>query len=450
MVGGPGCWSCVGVRHSRAGHPQIHRGFTFRVARSASRRLGCTPPDQARLLNPTHRQGYSIVAASFLIQGVAIGGAFVYGVLFAELIATFGWSRAKIAGATSVATLAMGIAGVVAGRLNDRFGPRGVLSASAIFYGAGFMLMSTLREPWQLYLFWGVMIGIGLSTHDVITLSTVARWFPRRRGLMSAIIKVGTGCGQMVVPVFVALLIAAYYWRIACRIFGVVALVILFLAAQFMRRDPASADAGPKPPAGPQAAGAAPDLAYRTALRLPAMWLLCAAQAMVLACLGTVTVHIVPHAIDLGLSRASAASLLGTIGGVSLLGRLTVGATIDRIGGRRTLLACYCLIFAALVWLQFAEAPWMLFVFAAAYGIAHGGFFTAISPTVAELFGTRAHGALFGTVLFFGSLGSALGPLSAGAVFDAFGSYRLAFGALCLLAATGFVLISRLAPHRLN
>jgi len=365
------------------------------------------------------------------------------------LISTFGWSRATISGGISVATLTMGIAGVVAGRLNDRFGPRGVLSVSAIFYGAGFMLMSTLSEPWQLYLFWGVMVGIGLSTHDVITLSTVARWFPRRRGLMSAIIKVGTGCGQMAVPVFVALLIAAYDWRIACQVFGAGALVILLICAQFMRRDPGGAVAASEA-SHAVAEQSRPDLSYRAALRLPAMWLLCAAQAMVIACLGTITVHIVPHAIDLGLSRATAASLLATIGGVSLLGRMTVGATIDRLGGRRALLACYCLLFAALVWLQFANAPWMLFVFAAAYGIAHGGFFTAISPTVAELFGTRAHGALFGTVLFFGSLGSAIGPLAAGAVFDALGSYRLAFGALCLLAATGFLLISRLAQHRLS
>jgi len=407
-------------------------------------------------LNPTQRAGYFIVAASFLIQGVAIGGMFAYGVLFAELITTFGWSRATISGAISVATLTMGVAGILAGRLNDRFGPRGVLTVSAIFYGAGFMLMSTLSAPWHLYLVWGVIVGIGLSTHDVITLSTVARWFPRRRGLMSAIIKVGTGCGQMAVPVLVAALIAAYDWRIACQVFGVGALVILLIAAQFMRRDPGAgaASIGGKPAAvDPSAAHApkantAPDLSYRTAMRQPAMWLLCAAQALVIACLGTITVHIVPHAIDLGLSRPAAASLLSTIGGISLLGRLTVGATIDRIGGRRALLACYCLLFASLVWLQFAEAPWMLFVFAAAYGIAHGGFFTAISPTVAELFGTRAHGALFGTVLFFGSLGAAIGPFGAGAAFDAFGSYRLAFGALCLLAMAGFVLISRLTPNK--
>ncbi len=406
-------------------------------------------------MNPTLRAGYSIVAASFLIQGVAIGGMFAYGVLFAEMISTFGWSRATLAGAISVATLTMGVFGVVAGRLNDRFGPRGVLSVSAFCYGAGYMLMSVLSEPWHLYLVWGLMVGIGLSTHDVVTLGTVARWFPRRRGLMSAIIKIGTGCGQMTVPLVIAALIAAYDWRIACQIFGAGAFVILMLAAQFMRRDPGGAAAGPEvaPASSPacvnaKPAQAAPDLSFRTALSLPALWLLCGHQVLVIACMGTVTVHLFPHAIDLGLSRATAASLLASIGGISLLGRLTVGLTIDRFGGRRALLASYCLLFAALVWLQFAEGAWMLFVFAAMYAIAHGGFFTAISPTVAELFGTRAHGAVFGTVLFFGTLGAAVGPLAAGATFDALGSYRLAFGALCVLTATGFVLVSRLARHR--
>ncbi len=403
-------------------------------------------------MNPIHRAGYVIVAASFLIQAVAIGGMFAYGVLFAEMISTFGWSRATISGAISVASLTMGIAGMLAGRLNDRFGPRGIMSLSAVFYGAGFMLMSILSTPWQLYLFWGVMVGIGLSTHDVITLSTVARWFPRRRGLMSGIVKVGTGCGQLIVPILVATLVASYDWRIACQVFGAGAFVVLMLAAQVMRRDPGGAASGPEATLATvtqsPSATTAPDPAFRTALRSPALWLLCASQAVVIGCLATITVHIVPHAIDLGLSRTSAASLLATIGGISMLGRLMVGATIDRIGGRRALLASYCLLFASLVWLQFAQGAWMLFVFAAAYGIAHGGFFTVMSPTVAELFGTRAHGALFGTVLFFGSLGGAVGPLAAGAAFDALGSYRLAFGALCLLAVAGFILVSRLARHR--
>ncbi|KPK08586.1 MAG: hypothetical protein AMJ64_03045 [Betaproteobacteria bacterium SG8_39] len=90
----------------------------------------------------------------------------------------------------------------------------------------------------------------------------------------------------------------------------------------------------------------------------------------------------------------------------------------------------------------------MLFAFAAVYGVAHGGFFTVMSPTVAEFFGTRVHGVLFGTVLMFGSIGGAIGPLAAGAVFDATGSYRLAFGALLGLALVGLALVSRLPPMR--
>ena len=96
-------------------------------------------------MNSTRRAGFLVVAASFLIQGVSIGGMFAYGLLFTELIATFGWSRATIAGAISVAALVMGVAGMLAGRLNDRFGPRWVLSVSAVFYGTGFRPMPTSR-----------------------------------------------------------------------------------------------------------------------------------------------------------------------------------------------------------------------------------------------------------------------------------------------------------------
>lgn len=312
--------------------------------------------------------------------------------------------------------------------------------------------MSTLTSPWQLYLFWGLLIGIGLSTHDVITLSTVARWFPRQRGLMSGIVKVGTGCGQMTIPLLAAALVASLGWRTACLIFGAGALVVLLAAAQLMRSDPDS-DAARSSASGATGARAssgsvAPGPTYQAALRMPALWMLCAVQFLVFSCLMTMTVHIVPHAIDLGASRATAASVLATVGGISLLGRLAVGGTIDRIGGRRALLACFALLLVSLVWLQFAEVAWMLFVFAILYGVAHGGFFTVTSPIVAELFGTRAHGALFGTVLFFGSLGGAIGPLAAGAMFDALGSYRVAFGALCVLAALGAILVSRLARHR--
>jgi len=98
--------------------------------------------------------------------------------------------------------------------------------------------------------------------------------------------------------------------------------------------------------------------------------------------------------------------------------------------------------------LQVAEEAWMLFLFAAIYGFAHGGLFTVVSPAVAELFGTGSHGLLFGIVLFCGTIGGAIGPLLAGRIFDVAGSYRIVFLILSALAVAGFILVILLKPQR--
>lgn len=388
------------------------------------------------------RQGTSIVVASFLIQMIMVGGMFAYGVLFTEFEATFGWSRATISGAVSATTLVMGTLAMLAGGLGDKLGPRGILTFAAFSYGAGFGLLSIVQSPWQLYLFWGLFVGAGLATHDVVTLSTIARWFPERRGVMSGIVKVGTAVGQIIAPLLTVALIAAFGWRIACMVYGAFAFAVLFGAAQVMRHGPEGAKVRS------EASDAADASSAGTAFRSPQFWILCGSQFIVFVCLMTTTVHVMPFAVDLGAPRATAASLLAAIGSVSIVGRLVMGRAFDRIGGRRGMLIAYAILVTSLVWLQVVSAPWMLFVFVAVYGVAHGAFFVVMAPTLAELFGTRAHGTLFGTVLFFGSVGGAIGPLATGAVFDATGSYRIAFGTLTALALVGLLLVSQLARPR--
>jgi MFS family permease len=95
-----------------------------------------------------------------------------------------------------------------------------------------------------------------------------------------------------------------------------------------------------------------------------------------------------------------------------------------------------------------ADSAWMLFFFAVVYGFAHGGLFTVVSPTVAELFGTGSHGVLFGIVLFSGNIGGAISPILAGRIFDVMGSYRIVFLALTVVAAIGFILVTLLRPPR--
>jgi len=140
-----------------------------------------------------------IVFGASLVQFTVIGGLFAYGVFFSALETELGWSRTVMSACTSLAFLIMGLLAIGVGRLSDRFGPRGVLAASGAIYGCGYSLLYFVTEPWHAILLFGIAVGIGMATHDIVTLSTIARWFQKKRGRMTGIVKVGTAAGQIVV-----------------------------------------------------------------------------------------------------------------------------------------------------------------------------------------------------------------------------------------------------------
>jgi len=393
--------------------------------------------------------GYIIVVACLLVQGIGVGSYIAYGVFFKPLLSEFGWSRATISGASSMAFLLMGFLGILVGNLNDRFGPRVIMTVTGLFFGSSYLLLSRIDTVWQLYLFYGLVGGIGLSAVDVIPLTTTARWFLSRRGTMTGFVKVGTGAGQMMMPFLAGLCITNFGWRTASVVIGITAVLFLTGSGQLLRRDPAQMgqlpDGRMKAAAG-DVPGSESGLTLQQALRNRQFWMLCTINLLAVSCMMTILVHIVAHATDIGIDTLKAAGILSTIGGVSILGRLCVGIAIDRIGNTRCLIVCLALLIASFLWLHVAGEMWMLYLFAAVYGIAHGGIFTMISPIVAELFGIRSHGAFFGIVAFSGTVGGSIGPVLAGLVFDVTHSYRLIFMILVGFAAASLILSLLLKP----
>ena len=384
--------------------------------------------------NPAQRNRAPIVFGASLVQFTVIGGVFAFGVFFSTLEGELGWSRTTLSACTSLAFLVMGLLAISAGRLNDRFGPRWVLIASGVIYGCGYALLSQVSEPWHAILLFGVAIGLGMASHDVVTLSTIARWFNTKRGRMTGVVKVGTACGQVAVPLAAAFLIGMFGWRQSFLYMGIAALSILLIAAWLI---------GDKPPVLKNSQGKSTEqqgLSFTEVRRTRQFWLLCAMQFMLFASLMTIPVHIVVHAEDLGFDAPTAASVLSTIGAISILGRLTLGWGIDRIGGKQGYLICFTLLLLSLLLLRIIDDPRYLYGFALIYGFAHGGFFTVVSPTLAEYFGMRALGTIFGTVIFFGAFSGAAGPLLAGWIFDSTGNYDWAFMFLAALAATGLLM----------
>jgi len=374
--------------------------------------------------------GYTIVASGFSIQAIGVGTFVAFGIFFKPLLTDFDWSRATISGAQSMVMVVAGLSAMFLGRLNDKFSPRILMTAGGLCCGLGVLLMSVLSNVWQLYLYYGMLFGIGYSAIDIIPLTTVARWFIRRRGMMTGILKVGTGAGQLVIPILASVLIAIYGWRTSYIIIGAIVMFLLIIIGQLLRRDPASKGLLPDGDRMTQTVSLKPienGSHPHEALRTRQFWTIGMAYIFTMYTLLTIMLHIVPHATDIRISGTLAASVLSVIGGISMAGRFVIGATIDRIGSKSSMVICLVLLISALLWLQLASELWMLYLFAIVYGFSHGGLCTVISPIVAEYFGLRSHGALFGIIYFISMVGGATGPVIAGYIFDITTSYNLAF-----------------------
>jgi MFS family permease len=401
---------------------------------------------------PRFFYGYVVVAVAFLLMFIMWGAYYSFGIFFEPLLAEFGWTRAMTSAAFSLSFILTGVFGVFAGRLTDRLGPRMVLTVTGFFLGLGYLLISITDALWQFYLFYGLIVALGMSSSVIPLQSTVARWFARRRGMMNAVVVAGIGVGMLVIPLVASTLIASRGWRSSYVIVGVAALVLIMISAQFLRRDPHTMGLKPY---GQDEAGLSADL-YRTgftlpeAIRAPQFWLLTVATLCFTMAEGTTLVHIVPHAVGMGIQSTSAALIISIIGGVSIGGRLLAGSGADRIGNKMTWVLCLALMSVSFFWLLITDELWMFYLFAIIFGLGYGGLSVLISPMVAEYFGLSSHGVIMGVVIMFGgTAGMAIGPVIAGYIHDVTGSYQLAFIIYTGISVVGLILTSFLKPTRL-
>ena len=393
--------------------------------------------------------GYVIVAVCFSLQAVGWGIFNSLGVFFNPLMTEFGWPRALVASTMSIGMLVYGITAILLGRLSDTYGPRLTMTICGLFLGGGFMLMSRVTTIWHMYFALSLIAGIGVGGTDVVLLSTTTRWFVRARGLMIGIVKVGTGIGMLIMPLLINYLVSNYGWRTAFFYLGVLSLVGFVIGSQFLVRDPEKKGVAVDGIAGEiplNGQAVEQGMKLNRAMRTWPFWTICGSYFIIIFCLSTILMHVIPHAIDLGISSASAANILATVGAMSIAGRFIMGGAGDRIGNRPALIICFGCVTLGMAWLQFADNLWMLYFFASVHGFAHGGFFALIAPILADYFGTRDHGVILGIVIFFSTLGGAIGPILAGYMFDVTGSYGLIFLILNALSVVGLFAAYSLRP----
>ncbi len=391
--------------------------------------------------------GYVIVALVFLILTIIFVSIDIYGVFFGPLVTEFKWSRTIISGASALNNLAFGIFLVISAKLCQKFGLRLVVGACGVLLGLGYFLMSQISSAWQLYLYFGIIMAFSTSIY-IALVSTVARWFVKRRGLMTGIVFSGLGLAATIGPPLASWLISIYDWRQSLLILGIASVIIMVPASQFLKRDPQQIGQLPYgASAAEQNTTLTQGLSLHEALHTRQFWLICGMYFIFLFCTIVVLVHIVIHAIDLGITPASAANILAIYGIVSIASVNIMGMAGDRFGNKPTFVISFLLMAISFFWLLAAKETWGLYIFAAILGLSYGGMQVMFSPLVAELFGLKTHGVILGAAAFGGSIGAALGPVLAGYMFDKTGSYSLTFIICAAISLIAVVLTLLIRSH---
>ena len=399
--------------------------------------------------------GWWIVAAGAgmqFLQSAFLGQA--YGAYVVVLNEQFGWSKTALAAASSMREAESGILGPLHGWMLDKFGPRKVSATGMVIMAIGFMLFSQVQSLPQFYGAFLVM-SIGGSMAGFLTVTFAAiHWFERRRATAVSLTSMGFGLGGMAVPLTV-LLIEGIGWRGTAFLSGCVLLAVGLPLTQVLRHHPE--DLGMRPDGDPPhpraqvvdtdgepAVALTPqgssDFTLREAVRTRAFWLISFGHGSALFVVSSMSVHLVSHVRDSqGYTLGQASTIVFLLTLIFMCGNLSGGFLGDRVNKRVLLVTCMVMHCVGLLILSHAVTLWMVIAFTLIHGLAWGWRGPQMTAIRADYFGRSSFGKIMGASNMIIIIGTILGPIIAGFMYDRTGNYRLGFDILAGIALTGSI-----------
>ena len=378
------------------------------------------------------RQGWVVVGACSLVMFGVWNSHAGFGVFLPVLANEFGWSRGAISVAPSLNLIIGGLIAFFVGAASDRYGPRLILAASAVLVGALFALASRIDALWHLYAVLGVLLGVAMSSVYLVPTTTVSRWFVDRRGLALGILLAGLNLAFVTGPRLSAFLIERYGWRTTYLLLGALVWVLAIPGSLLTRFPPASASAGSDRSAASSGSTVREALADRRLWLLVTAWMLLGFNQMMMS------IHLVSYVKDRGVTLERAALALTILGTGTIFGRILVGMAADRLGTKPMFWVCLTVQTTTLVSIIAGPSLSILNFLLFWLGLSAAGSDTTLVKGAVETFGVRSIGAVMGVLSLGWRCGAALGPTAAGFIYDATGTYVLAFA----LSAAGLALSS--------
>jgi MFS family permease len=386
--------------------------------------------------------GWVVVTVTAVTLFVSAGLRSAPGVFILPLEQDMGWSRSAISFAVSIGLITLGVAGPLSGWLMDRYGPKRVALVGLTLVVAAMVASYGITELWQLNLLWGMISGLGTGmVGGVLGPAVASRWFVARRGLVIGIFGASLSAGQLVfVPALMAVVLTVG-WRWSSVALGLIALVVMIPVLIFLRDDPADLGITPYGATTGQSVTrptVEPNVMQR-AVKAPEFWLLAATFFVCGATSnGLIGTHLIPHAADHGIPQATAAGMLALMGAMNFVGTIASGWLTDKYDPRKLLCIYYGFRGLSLFLLPYVSGVFGLSVFAIMFGLDYIATVPPTTALVADTFGRRNVGTVYGWVFCSHQIGAALAAWLGGVTRDLFGDYLLAFlvaGAIAMIAA---------------
>jgi len=359
-----------------------------------------------------------------------------------------------LSGAVTLQAVGNIVVSPLAGWVLDRHGPKMIMVFGSIVATICFLLMGSITEPWQFYLLYSAATVLGLNElGSLVTSTTVAKWFVRKRGRAMSLASIGLNVGGAVLAPLIAFIIGVAGWRQTWGVLGIiVACTVLPAAIFFFKRAPEDMGllpdgdhSGSKPArAGERTAATEQQWKLGDALRNPTTWIIVAAFNLILVAASAMSQHSIAYLEDTGMSLVEASAMFGASHIVTIGAKLTWGAISDRFPVR------YCLIISSfarivgLLSLMFATGPARMGGFIVGQGVGQG--MGLLGPKLwADYYGRTFLGTIRGILQPFSVVASLVGPLFAAYVYDTVGSYNTAFLVIivCLLLSVVLLWIAR-------
>ena len=403
-------------------------------------------------------KAFWVAGVTFLVLISAAAFRSTTSVLYMPIEMEFGWTRVTTSGAVGLNILVYGLTAPFAAVLMGRFGTKRVALLALALIAGGTGLTTVMTEPWQLYLEWGILVGVGTGCLALVFASAVANnWFVKRRGLVTGIFSAGYATGQLLFLPAITNVAADQGWRQATLIVSVFC-VILIPVFGFVFKDRPTGNQTPyggtidDVPARPPITVKSNLAAMALAARHPAFW----ALALTFFVCGWTTngligAHFIPAAHDHGMPTTMAAGLLAIVGIFDFIGTILSGWLTDRFNSAYLLVAYYGLRGLALFTVPFVLGPTVeppMIFFIVFYGL---DWIATVPPTVElcrRYFGLQNSPLIYGWVFASHMIGAAIASGYAGWIRQFQGDYFIAWitAAVLCLAASAYSLTLRKAP----